>query len=306
MSQEIAQLVIEILRSLKRNAESPIQGILLDPEPREIIDPAHGVEEGEIIDATILNFFPEPRSPAALPSVDDLDSFSRSLQTPPEMLQTAENLIAGTVDQLVNHYGDRNGQYITEKYHLQQEGNQYRIYDEKGYECFAAEKRGNDDYEILNNELSGPQMVEVLRVRVNMEEQGLKAIDNNFKSQLDSLGNLAPEGTQAAFVAEYLLEGYNTDSIQMPHYGFSRDNQGNITITRENSPSSDVRSTHDLTQNPLGYIVLRTESGNITESHLTSQDKENFAQVARYAQEHPIGPEVQAMATVGRGFDRSS
>ncbi|MCX5965866.1 MAG: hypothetical protein NT070_22900 [Cyanobacteria bacterium] len=167
MSQEIAQLVIEILRSLKRNAESPIQGILLDPEPREIIDPAHGAEEGEIIDATILNFFPEPRSPAALPSVDDLDSFSRSPQTPPEMLQTAENLIAGTVDQLVNHYGDRNGQYIAEKYHLQQEGNQYRIYDEKGHECFAAEKRGNDDYQILNNELSGPQMVEVLRVRVS-------------------------------------------------------------------------------------------------------------------------------------------
>jgi hypothetical protein len=306
MSQEIAQLVIEILRSLKRNAESPIQGILLDPEPREIIDSAHGGEEGEIIDASILNFFPETHSPSALPSVDDLDSFNRSPQTLPEMLQTAENLIAGTVDQLVNHYGDRNGQYITEKYHLQQEGNQYRIYDEKGYECFAAEKRENDDYEILNSQLSGPQMVEVLRVRVNMEEQGIEAIDNNFKSQLESLGNLAPEGTQAAFVAEYLLEGYNTDSIQMPHYGFSRDNQGNITITRENSPSSDVRSTQDLTQNPSGYIVLRTESGNITESHLTSQDKENFAQVARYAQEHPIGPEVQAMATVGRGQERSS
>jgi hypothetical protein len=305
MSQEIAQLVIEILRSLKRNAQSPIQGILLDPDPKEIIDSAHGAEEGEIIDATILNFFPETRSLSALPSVDDLDSSSRSPQTPPEMLQTAENLIAGTVDQLVNHYGDRNGQYITEKYHLQQEGNQYRIYDEKGYECFAAEKRGNDDYEILNNELSGPQMVEVLRVRVNMEEQGIEAIYNNFKSQLESLGNLAPEGTQAAFVAEYLLEGYNTDSIQMPHYGFSRDNQGNITITREKSPSSDVRSTQDLTQNPSGYIVLRTESGNITESHLTSQDKENFAQVARYAQEHPIGPEVQAMATVGRGQERS-
>ena len=306
MSQEIAQLVIQILRSLKRKAESPIQGILLDPEPREIIDSAHGAEEGEIIDATILNFFPETRSPSALPSVDDLDSSSRSPQTPPEMLQTAENLIAGTVDQLVSHYGDRNGQYITEKYHFQQEGNQYRIYDEKGHECFVAEKRGNDDYEILNNELSGQQMVEMLRVRVNMEEQGIEAIDNNFKSQLESLGNLAPEGTQAAFVAEYLLEGYNTDSIQMPHYGFSRDNQGNITITRENSPSSDVRSTQDLTQNPAGYIVLRTESGNITESHLTSQDKENFAQVARYAQEHPIGPEMQAMATVGRGLDRSS
>jgi hypothetical protein len=306
MSQEIAQLVIQILRSLKRNAQSPIQGILLDPDPKEIIDSAHGAEEGEIIDATILNFFPETRAQSALPSVDDLDSSSRSPQTPPEMLQTAENLIAGTVDQLVNHYGDRNGQYITEKYHLQQEGNQYRIYNEKGHECFAAEKRGNDDYQILNNELSGPQMVEVLRVRVNMEEQGIEAIDNNFKFQLESLGNLAPEGTQAAFVAEYLLEGYNTDSIQMPYYGFGWDNQGNITITRENSPSSDVRSTQDLTQNPSGYIVLRTESGNITESHLTLQDKENFAQVAGYAQEHPIGPEVQAMATVGRGQERSS
>ena len=105
MSQEIAQLVIQILRSLRRNAQSPIQGILLDPDPREIIDSAHGAEEGEIIDATILNFFPETHSPAALPSVDDLDSSSRSPQTLPEMLQTAENLIAGTVDQLVNHYG---------------------------------------------------------------------------------------------------------------------------------------------------------------------------------------------------------
>lgn len=305
MSQEIAQLVIEILRSLKRNAQSPIQGILLDPDPREIIDSAHGAKEGEIIDATILNFFPETHSPSALPSMDDLDSSNRSPQTMPEMLQTAENIIAGTVDQLVNHYGDRNGQYITEKYHLQQAGNQYQIYNEKGHECFAAEKRGNDDYQILNNELSGPQMVEVLRVRVNMEEQGIEAIDSNFKSQLESLGNLAPEGTQAAFVAEYLLQGYNTDSVQMPHYGFSRDNQGNITITRENSPSSDVRSTQDLTQNPAGYIVLRTESGNITESHLTSQDKENFAQVARYAQEHPIDRESQVMATVGRGQERS-
>ena len=76
-------------------------------------------------------------------------------------------------------------------------------------------------------------------------------------------------------------------------------------LLRAPSPSSDVRSTQDLTQNPSGYIVLRTESGNITESYLTAQDKENFAQVARYAQEHPIGPEVQAMATVGRGQERS-
>ena len=305
MSQEIAQLVIEILRSLNRTAQSPIQGILLDPDPIDFSGPLSSHEEGDILNATILNFFPETQPPALLSSVDDLDSSTRSPQTPPEIFQTAENLIAETVDQLVDHYGDRNGQYITEKYHLQQEGNQYRIYDEKGHERFAAEKQGTDEYEILKNELSGPQMVEVLRVRVAIEEQGIESMNRDFKSQSESLGNLAPEGTQAAVVAEYLLDGYNTDALQMPNYGFSRDNQGNITITRENAPSSDVRSTHDLTQNPSGYVVLRTESGNITESNLTLQDKENFAQVARYAHEHPSGRETQVMATVGRGRERS-
>ena len=305
MTQEIAQLVIEILKSMQRNEESPVQGILLDPDLIAILDPAIVPEEGEIIDATILNSLPNSDRPK-LPSISNLEEQNaRSPQGPAEIFQTAENLIAETVDQLVDHYGDRNGQYITEKYHLQQEGNQYRIYDEKGHERFAAEKQGTDDYEILKNELSGPQMVEVLRVRVAIEEQGLESMNRDFKSQSESLGNLAPEGTQAAVVAEYLLDGYNTDALQMPNYGFSRDNQGNITITRENAPSSDVRSTHDLTQNPSGYVVLRTESGNITESNLTLQDKENFAQVARYAHEHPSGRETQVMATVGRGRERS-
>ena len=295
MTQEIAQLVIEILKSMKRNEELPIQGILLDPDPIAILDPVVIPEEGEIIDATIINLLPNTDRPK-LPSVNDLDKQNtRSPQSPPEIFQTAENLISGTIEQLVNHYGDRNGQYITEKYHLQQEGNQYRIYDEKGHERFVAQKNGTDDYTILNNELSGPQMVEILRVRATIEEQGIKSIDRDFKSQSESLGNLAPEGTQAAFVAEYLLDGYNTDTLQMPNYSFSRDNQGNTTIAH--SPSSDVRSTQDLTQNPSGYVVLRTESGNITESHLTPNDKANFAQVAAYAQERPIDREAQGIKT---------
>ena len=300
MTQEIAQLVIEILKSMQRNEESPIQGILLDPDSIEALNPVVIPERGEIIDATILNTLPNSDR-RKLPSVNDLDEQNiRSPQSPPEIFQTAENLIGGTIEQLVNHYGDRNGQYITEKYHLQQEGNQYRIYDEKGHERFTAQKNGTDDHTILNNELSGSQMVEVLRVRVVIEEQGLASINRDFKSQSESLGNLAPEGTQSAFVAEYLLDGYNTDVLQMPNYIFSRDNQGNITIA--NSPSSDVRSTQDLTQNPSGYVVLRTESGNITESHLTPNDKANFAQVAHYANEHPIDREAQGIKTDRQGY----
>ena len=109
MTQEIAQLVIEILKSMQRNEESPVQGILLDPDPIAILNPAIVPEEGEIIDATILNSLPNSDRPK-LPSINDLDKQSqRSPQSPLEIFQTAENLIAETVDQLVDHYGDRNG-----------------------------------------------------------------------------------------------------------------------------------------------------------------------------------------------------
>jgi hypothetical protein len=69
------------------------------------------------------------------PSVDDLDSFSRSPQTPPEMLpnhQRGESNCGNSGSISGESYGDQTDNTLLKKYHLQQDsGNQYRIYDEK-------------------------------------------------------------------------------------------------------------------------------------------------------------------------------
>ena len=62
MTQEAAQLVIEILRLIELNAESrsPIfQGILLDRDAQTSTTSGIPIE-GEIMDATVIKFLPPP------------------------------------------------------------------------------------------------------------------------------------------------------------------------------------------------------------------------------------------------------
>jgi hypothetical protein len=175
--------------------------------------------------------------------------------------------------------------------------------DLRDREILAFEKLGNDDYEITHNRMSIGQMREFLQVRYQVEDQGLEAITTNFKTQTESLGNLAPEGTQAAFVAEYLLQGYETDRAQFQTYEFNQDEQGNFTISHTGTPS-----TYDLAQNPSG-VVLRTLEGTIVEANLTASDKHGFSEVSRYAQSHPIavdrGRSVEADSRSGSRYQRS-
>jgi hypothetical protein len=159
------------------------------------------------------------------------------------------------------------------------------VLDPRDREILAFEKSPLDDYTIVSNRMSIGQMQEFLQVRYQIEDQGLEAITSNFKTQTDSLGNLAPEGTQAAFVAEYFLQGYETDRAQFQTYKFYQDEQGNFTISHTGTPS-----TYDLTQNPSG-VVLRTSEGTIVEVNLTAADKHGFSEVSRYAQAYPIAVE---------------
>jgi hypothetical protein len=284
MSQEIAQLVIEILRLIElNNQERVLQGVLLEGDrPSELpIAPI----EGEIIDATVIEFLPTPAKYQLSASDDDLPIGVPLLPPPPlNQIETAEQLIAGTVDRLTQHYALEQV-YQSETYRFEQEGDRYIVLDLRDREILAFEKLGNDDYDITSNRMSIGQMQEFLQVRYQIEDQGLEAITTNFKTQTESLGNLAPEGTQAAFVAEYLLQGYETDRAQFQTYEFNQDEQGNLTITHIGTPA-----TYDLTQNPLG-VVLRTSEGTIVESNLTAADKHGFSEVSRYAQAHPIAVE---------------
>ena len=310
MTQEAAQLVIEILRLIELNAESrsPIfQGILLDKEPQT--SPISSIPiEGEIMDATVIEFLPLPPKYHLTPGEGDDLMMSPSPDPPPLIPgQMAEQLIAGTIDRLVHQYGAEEG-YQTEIYRIEKEADRTRVLDPRQREILSFEKIGIDDYDILNNRMSSDQTIEFLQVRLNLEDQGIDKITTNFKTQTESLGNLAPEGTESAFVADYLLQGYETDNAQFQTYQFNRDSDGNITINRNGilnqSLSPDTPATHDLTQNPSGHIVIRTSEGAIVEANLTAKDHHGFSQVGRYAKEHPIGLERGEARSASLDFSR--
>ena len=313
MTQEAAQLVIEILRLIELNAESrsPIfQGILLDRDPMTSTTSIIAIND-EIIDATVIEFLPPPPKYHLKPGEGDDLMMSPSPDLPPFAPgQMAEQLIAGTIDRLVQQYGAEEG-YQTEIYRVEKEADRTRILDSRQREILSFEKICIDDYAILNNRMSSDQTTEFLKVRLNLEDQGIDKITTNFKTQTESLGNLAPEGTESAFVADYLLQGYETDNAQFQTYQFNRDAEGNITITRDGSDgrlnqsfSSDTLTTDDLTQNPSGHIVIRTSEGAIVEANLTAKDHHGFSQVGRYAKEHPIGLERGEARSASLDFSR--
>ncbi len=283
MSQEIAQLVIEILRLIELNKqERVLQGVLLEGDRPTSEVPIVPIE-GEIIDATVIEFLPTPAKYQLSASDDELTIGVPQLPPPPlNQTEMVEQLIAGTIDRLSERFSYEQV-YQSETYRFEQEGDRYAVLDSLDREIFTFDKLGNDDYEITHNRMSVGQMQEFLQVRYQIEDQGLEIITTNFKTQTESLGNLAPEGTQAAFVAEYLLQGYQTDTVQFQTYQFHQDDQGNLTITHTGIPS-----TYDLTQNPSGPAVLRTSEGTIVEANLSADDKHGFSEVSRYAQKHPI------------------
>ena len=314
MTQEAAQLVIEILRLIELNAESrsPVfQGILLDRDPTTSTTSSIAIE-GEIIDATVIEFLPPPPKYHLTPGEGDELMMSASPDLPPLAPgQMAEQLIAGTIDRLTQQYGTEEG-YQTEMYRIEKEADRTRILDPRQREIFSFEKIGTDDYDILNNRMSSDQTIEFLKVRLNLEDQGIDKITTNFKTQTESLGNLAPEGTESAFVADYLLQGYETDNAQFQTYQFNRDADGNITITRDGSGgmlnqslSSDTPATDDLTQSPSGHIVIRTSEGAIVEANLTTKDRHGFNQVGHYAKEHPIGLEKGEVRSTSLDLSRA-
>jgi hypothetical protein len=293
MSQEIAQLVIEILRLIELNQQDRVlQGVLLEGD-RPSGSPIAPIE-GEILDATVIEFLPSPPKYQLSASDDELPIEVPKLPPPPNQTEMAEQFIAGMVDRLSERFSFENI-YQSESYRFELEGDRYTVLDPRDREILAFEKLGTDDYDIQSNRMSIEQMKEFLQVRYQIEDQGLETITSNFKSQTESLKNLAPAGTQAAFVADYLLQGYQTDNAQFQTYQFHRDDQGNLTITHPGTPA-----TYDLTQNPSGPAVLRTSDGTIVEANLTAADKYGFSQVSHYAQAHPISVERSVSVELDR------
>jgi hypothetical protein len=180
MSQEIAQLVIEILRLIELNKQDRIlQGVLLDGDRLSEIPIAP--VEGEIIDATIIEFLPTPAKYQLSASDDDLPIGIPQFPPPPlNQTEIAEQLIAGTIDRLSERFSHEQV-YQSETYRFEQEGDRMIVLDPRDREILAFEKSPPDDYTITSNRMSIGQMQEFLQVRYQIEDQGLESVTTNSK-----------------------------------------------------------------------------------------------------------------------------
>lgn len=143
----------------------------------------------------------------------------------------------------------------------------YTVRDSEFNEILSFEKLG-EDILIIEDKTTAEQKAEFLRVGENLAESGAAVINNDLtsKTQLDKLGDLAPAGSKAVFVANFVLnqteqEAYRsqTSEGQADRYSFSRNEQGEVTI-------------HDHYE---GYDILQVRDGKILQA-LSQENVQHF------------------------------
>ncbi|KAM3097848.1 hypothetical protein ACKFKF_18915 [Phormidesmis sp. 146-12] len=143
----------------------------------------------------------------------------------------------------------------------------YSVLDQDFNEVLRFEKLG-EEILIVEDGTTTAQRAEFVKAGENLAEKGAEAInrDPTSKTQLEKLGDLAPAGSKAVFVAHYVLEqtGQNTyrsqnSEGQADRYTFSRDDLGAITI-------------HD---NHEGYDILQVRDGKILQA-LSQENAQHF------------------------------
>ncbi len=143
----------------------------------------------------------------------------------------------------------------------------YTVRDSEFNEILSFEKLG-EDILVIEDKTTPEQKTEFLRVGENLAESGAAVINNDLtsKTQLDKLGDLAPAGSKAVFVANFVLnqteqETYRsqTSEGQADRYSFSRNEQGEVTI-------------HDHYE---GYDILQVRDGKILQA-LSQENAQHF------------------------------
>lgn len=196
------------------------------------------------------------------------------LPTSTELEYSKHRILADTVAKLTNAYGSE-GHYAAENYTISVDQSIYTICNEEGHEVLVFQVGDNGEYHVIKNDLSFSQEHDIIASRLNIEIHGLDSItsDRTFSEQTQNLGGLAPRGAKAAYIANYLLDGYHTDNFSRPNskYSISRDADGTLTITR----------------NEDGYCLLKAKDGEILIANLTPDEQQGFSQIYQKARENP-------------------
>jgi hypothetical protein len=329
MAQELAKIMLELMRRVRLNQKEKVEkiheGELQDPLPQAELAP----EPGDILEAQLLYEMPELPTheipliePELIPDRPELPAFQHR----------PEQIAADTAQILVEELG-RDGIYQAEKYTIerldqvtpiqvaignatmQAEETIYRVLDPDNEEIFKFRDAGPDaGYDILQDELGVDDMAALLKARLGIEqEKGLHNVvsDRTFETQVKALGDFAPAGSQAANFAHYALNGYEGNTMKTPKYTMSRDEQGNVTIARNppieeqlthkvrvkpahTTATSGTPATADVSHNPTGQVLLRTEEGRVEVFAMTAKDQSNFAKMFSQSQSQPLNQPVNS------------
>jgi hypothetical protein len=318
LTGEIAKILLEIARRARLNARTAYPSELVELMPMAefpATDPAI-----EVIDAQLLYDNPELAS-RELPLIES--EIIPDVLALPSFQQRPEQIAADTIRQLTDELGDR-GVYPTEAYTLRRseqivpivtptgEGAQmqaeetiYQVFDQQNREIFAFRDAGpNQGYDIMTNELGHEATLNLLNARQQIEaSQGIAPMmsDPTFKPQLSALGDFAPAGSQAANFAHYALDGYEGNTMKTPRYTLSRDDSGNVTITRNSTLADRIRvkpaktaatsgapATTDVANHPNGQVLLKTAEGRVQIFNMNAQDRQGFAELFQSAQQKPL------------------
>jgi hypothetical protein len=100
--------------------------------------------------------------------------------------------------------------------------------------------------------------------------------------------------------------------MQTPRYTMSRDNSGNVTITRNSTLADRIHikpaktaatagapATTDVVNHPNGQVLLKTAEGRVQIFNMNAQDRQGFAALFQNAQQKPLnqvlgGPQAPA------------
>lgn len=178
--------------------------------------------------------------------------------------------------------------YASEGFNILQTGNAYDVQDKDGHSLFAFSKDGNQ-YRILEDRLTSEQRQQFVRAYDTVRRDGLDSIlgDPTGNRQIQALGELAPEGSQAIAFTHQQLSELEVSVFQTDHYTHTKGADDSIVIT-------------DLTDGRV--VAASSAEGRIT-ANLTPQEAQTYsqayqnmvqAQLVRHTPQAPVqGPSRQ-------------
>jgi hypothetical protein len=163
----------------------------------------------------------------------------------------------------------------------------YSVRNAKNKLVYQFEQEGNQ-FKITTDKMSGEDKEAFLKAGGKLVEADIERLrhDRSGKSQLETLGDLAPSGTKATIVGNMILDKSGRDSYKNDRYEFQRDAKTGQLIIQDGKTGNTIYQTggkESLSRKDLSYF---------DQVHQQLQTETNLPQFAK--------PQAQLQNTPGK------